>query len=207
MSFITPFQAEIPLTINQVTDGDDYYNRCLILSNPINSLRQFEVTGLEVRFARMVIENTFGPETSNLRVPLYVQTYNGTSFVQANDESCLTPLINAKKTGTIYSGNLNLWDYRLFDDATSPDAIEIGDTNASIANDFLAGEHGDLLFSASQAQGALELEYEVPAWLKFDWQNLDTDNDGPYTDNPTAILNFGLYRGNDRIISWREVTN
>jgi hypothetical protein len=204
-SFITPFQAEIPLTINQITDEDGI----IIGTDSSNDkfIETVEMTGLEVRFARMVIENTFGPETSNLRVPLNVQTFNGTSFVQASDESCLTPLINAKETGVIYSGNLNLWDYRLFDDTNNPDVIEIGDTNASIANAFVIGEHSDLFFSASQAQGALELEYEVPAWLQFDWQNLDTKNDGPYTDNPTATLNFGLYRGNDRIISWREVTN
>lgn len=209
LSFLKPFEAEIPFITEAVVDADGVTLRAdnTPLDSTDNPTEDFTIMGVNIRFARMVIENTFGPETSNLRVPLNVQTYNGTSFVQANDESCLTPLINAKKMGTIYSGNLNLWDYRLFDDASSPDAIEIGDTNASIVNGFLAGEHGNLLFSASQAQGALELEYEVPAWLKFDWQNLDTDNDGPYTDNPTAILNFGIYRGNDRIISWREVTN
>ena len=28
-----------------------------------------------------------------------------------------------------------------------------------------------------------------------------------YDDNPSATLSFGLYRGNDRIISWREISN
>ena len=65
-----------------------------------------------------------------------------------------------------------------------------------------------LFFSAPLKQGALEWEYEVPVWFKFKWDALDGQADGNfYDDNPTATLNFGLYRANDRIISWREVSN
>ncbi len=42
-------------------------------------------------------------------------------------------------------------------------------------------------------------------WLRFDWnQNNDNADD---TTQPSANINFGSYRGHDRVIYWREVLN
>ena len=101
---------------------------------------------------------------------------------------------------------MNLWDYRLLD--IGNDAIQVSHTEASISGLFINGRQNQLLYSAPAQQGALEWEYEVPSWLKFKWNDIDTDSDGNfYDDNPSALLSFGMYRGNDRIISWREVVN
>jgi MSHA biogenesis protein MshQ len=44
------------------------------------------------------------------------------------------------------------------------------------------------------------VSYDIDEWLKYDW-----NNNGSYVDKPRAIATFGVFRGNDRIISWREV--
>jgi MSHA biogenesis protein MshQ len=41
-------------------------------------------------------------------------------------------------------------------------------------------------------------------YLNIDW---DLDGDIDSDDSPSSIATFGIYRGNDRIIHWREVFN
>ena len=47
-------------------------------------------------------------------------------------------------------------------------------------------------------------------FLSYDWRtpagNVQDDvPDGTYTDNPRARLEFGQFRGHDRIINWQEL--
>ena len=152
----------------------------------------------------MVLENSYGSEKSQLRAPLNIEIYDGSNFITHSAESCLTALVADKKSGAKYSGNMDLWDYRLIDIDT--DAIQVGDTTASVSGTFELGIQNQLLFSRPDKQGMLEWEYEVPDWFKFKWDALDTGSDNNfYDDNPSALLSFGIYRGNDRIISWQEI--
>jgi MSHA biogenesis protein MshQ len=200
-SLLAPFAAKVPFTTRQIEDSDG-----VKLSTSSDATEKLLTEGVEIRFARMILENSYGSENAKLRAQLNLQVYDGTNFTIHGDESCFTAEIGDKKPGAKYSGNLSLWDYRLID--INIDAIQVGDTTPSISGTFEAGMHRRLNFSPPGKQGALEWEYEVPSWLKFKWDNLDADSDGNlYDDNPSAVLNFGIYRGNDRIISWREVSN
>ena len=200
-SFLAPFNAKIAFVTTQIEDSDG-----VLLSSNIDATEKLITDGVEIRFARMVLENSYGSEKTKLRAPLNVQIYDGSNFLTHTDESCLSTLIGDKKAGEKYSGNMNLWDYRLIDIDT--DAIQVSDTTASVSGVFDRGIQAALSFSTPGRQGMLEWEYEVPSWLKFKWNNVDSDNDGNfYDDNPSAVLSFGFYRGNDRIISWREVVN
>ena len=200
-SLLKPFEAKIPFFTEKIEDSDG-----VLLSNNIDDTEEVLTEGVEIRFARMVLENAYGAENAKLRAPLNIQVYNGIKFKTHTDESCLTALLGDKESGAKYSGNMNLWDYRLID--IGSDAIEVSDTDASISGVFVSGSQNQLIFAAPEKQGMLEWEYEVPSWLKFKWNNVDSDNDGNfYDDNPSAVLSFGFYRGNDRIISWREVVN
>ena len=213
-SFLKPFSAKIPFVTQQITDQDGV----TLPINPANNeiaeaaIEKLVTTGVEVRFARMVLANGYGSENTRLRVPLSIEVYNGTNgkydsenFAINSNESCLTASVEDKKSGTKYSGNMNIWDYRLIDIET--DNIQVADTEASVSGVFIEGEQKQLFFSSPTKQGVLDFEYQMPAWLQFDWRNEDGKNDGPFDANPSATLSFGLYRGNDRIISWREVAN
>ena len=178
----------------------------VLLSSNTDATEKLITDGVEIRFARMVLENAYGSENAKLRAPLNVQIYDDSTFKLHTDESCLSTLIGDKKAGAKYSGNMNLWDYRLIDIDT--DVIQVSDTTASVSGVFDRGIQAGLSFSTPGKRGMLEWEYEVPSWLKYKWDGVDSDNDGNfYDDNPSAVLSFGFYRGNDRIISWREVVN
>lgn len=215
-SKLSPFWAELPFEIREEPDGDDEIitdSDGVTLGFDTNEptkrlIENFTAGGsgeVEIYFGRWFIENAYGPETSNLLVPMFTQTYNGTGFITNIEDSCTVPEYGSKTSGAIYD-NLTTWDYRLVDKDSS-DGLGVGDTDIERPvplTRFIEGEYRNLIFSAPQnnKQGALQMEYGVPSWLKFDWQG-----NGLYTDNPTAILTFGRYRGNDRLIFWREVSN
>jgi len=206
LSKYSPFTAKIPFEITKIEDTD--FVNLYAGSNPlINPTEKLITQGVEVRFGRWRMENSFAPETSNLPMPMYIEQYNGSgSFITNPEESCISGAVNSKVTsGVIGSGGLALWDYRLVDlDIT--DSLLTGHTNASITSStrFDAGVYRELIFSApmQNRQGSLKVEYQVPHWLQYDW-----NGDGNFDQNPTAIATFGLFRGNDRIIYQREVHN
>lgn len=207
-SLLAPFDAQVPFLTEQVTDSD---NITLLIDPTTNmvdesAVEEFTTGGVNIRFARMVLDNAYGSENARLRAPMSIEVYDGTNFVEHKDENCLTPLLASKVSGVKYSGNMSTWDYRLID--IGSDAIQVSNSDASISGVFTSGRQNQLIFSAPEKQGALEWEYEVPSWLKFKWDDIDTDSDANfYDDNPSGLLSFGMYRGNDRIISWREVVN
>ncbi|TWX68271.1 DUF6701 domain-containing protein [Colwellia sp. C1TZA3] len=205
-SLLAPFAAKIPFVTEQVTDSDGIKLAIDPLTDAVSAaaIEEFVTEGVQIRFARMVLQNAFGSENTKLRAQLNIEVYDDKSFKIHTDESCLTPLIGNEKTGAKYSGNMNLWDYRLID--IDSDKIQVSDTKASASGVFYSGMQSQLFFSKPEKQGALEWEYEVPNWLKFKWNALDANDDGNfYDDNPSAALSFGQFRGNDRVISWQEV--
>ncbi|MBA6293384.1 hypothetical protein H4J58_12570 [Colwellia sp. MB3u-70] len=208
-SLLAPFTAHIPFVTEQITDTDGIKLAIDPLTNKVaaSATEDFVTEGVEIRFARMVLRNSYGSEYAKLRSQVSIEVYDGASFNTHSDESCLTPLIGDKEPGAKYSGNLGLWDYRLID-IEGGDSIEVGSTQASVSDAFYYGMQNQLFFSKPKEQGILEWEYQVPTWLAFKWNSLDANHDGNfYDDNPSATLSFGVYRGNDRIISWHEVFN
>ncbi|MBA6223734.1 LamG domain-containing protein [Colwellia sp. MB02u-18] len=210
-SLLPPFTAKIPFVTEQVNDTDGIKLAINISTNKVaeSATETFVTDGVEIRFARMVLQNSYGSENAKLRSQLTIEVYDeDKSFNTHSDESCLMPLIGSEEDGAKYSGNMKLWDYRLIDIDGDSDDIEVSNTEASVSGDFYNGIQSQLFFSKPTEQGTLEWEYQVPSWLAFNWDTLDANNDGNfYDDNPSATLSFGIYRGNDRIISWYEVLN
>lgn len=163
----------------------------------------------KMRFGRWVIENAYGPETEALPVAMRLEYFDGSGFVLHDDDSCTTPTLNTPHdkvvSGTIFSGGLANGQYRLFD-VDNTDNLTVTDVEAATLGSFDAGyfikQPNRFTFTApgNGKQGGLAFEYEVPEWLRYDWQ----DN-GDHDENPSTLLNFGLFRGNDRVISWREI--
>lgn len=197
----------------QVTDSDNV---------PLNDLdmlsataKAFWTTDSQMRFGRWVIENAYGPETENLPVAMHVEYWDSVSSTwQLNelDNNCTTPTLLASPndkvtTGTIGSGGLTDGQYRLIDKLDT-DSVTVADFNATVSGKFQNGRliqaPNQFLFTApgEGKQGPFEFEYQVPAWLQFDWQG-----DSVHDENPSGLLQFGVFRGNDRIISWREIGN
>ena len=153
-------------------------------------------TESKIRFGRWVIDNTFGPETSDLAMPMYIQYYNGSRFVINTLDSC-----------TAFDGN---------DDANF--TLSINDLNEPLSSVLLTPVSGSGTFALGLAdlqiskpsdgsRGQIQLIYDdTPAWLRYDWSWNGVDAK-EFDENPSATATFGIFRGNDRIIYQREVNN
>jgi len=140
-------------------------------------------TGTELRYSRWAMGNVYGPEASALAVPMRIEQWDGNDFTTNPDENCSS--YNAA-------------------DLQHVDSLGTGSTTPSGASTLVAGEAA--LGSQIQLsppgignEGSSALQYQGDSWLRFDWDNTaDTD--------ATGTANFGRYRGHDRIIYWREVS-
>lgn len=188
---VTPFMSDINIEVAS------------IVSDGVSATTLTDIDGtspISIRYGRLYIENGFGPETEALRVSMQAQYYDGSSFVVNTDDNCTTlPVVTKVTTGNLYD-SLASNQYRLLDNVDS-EPVTVTDTSIIGSGTVSNGLFDDYQFTAPGAnkRGALLMEYEAPSWLKYDWST--TDN------NPSATLTFGLFRGNDRIISWREISN
>jgi len=144
--------------------------------------------GINLRFGRAYLENSFGLETADLPQRLSTQYLNATGSYVTNDQDSCTNFENTKMTLT--SGTLN----------QSLTSVNVVDSQMS------EGEAIGLVLTAPGAgnQGTIGVEYDIYSWLKYDW-NWNGIDVKEFDENPHATATFGLFRGNDRIIYQREV--
>ena len=184
---MTPFTSDINFSTATVKDDDGVD---LIQSSGTSTTEDASPTGVKIRFGRLLLKNSFGPETSNLPQLLQVEYFDGTGFVVNQDDNC-----------TSYDANNISLNATVNDNSLDPDDIEaVGDTG-----DFIDGKTQEIALKfkvlGDESHGEVGVSYDTYDWLKFDWKV-----DGVYI-NPSATATFGLFRGNDRIIYMREVFN
>jgi len=187
-SEIAPFTADINLIINAVEDEDgvlaldadgDPDNSSVLTLNPI---------GKEIRFGRALLENSFGPETSNLPQTLFVQyLISPDKYVPTTDDNCSQ--YNVANV-TVSTSTL---DHTLTPPIASPTSgpFEVGQG---------VTRNIELTAPGAGNTGKVNVLYDIYPWLEYYWDG----SASAFTD-PTAVATFGIYRGNDRIIYQREI--
>lgn len=151
-----------------------------------------------LRHGRVIMDNTYGPETETLKMPIRAEYWNGIRWALNTDDSCTT---------AVYGLGSQIDDtglgYHFDPDLTTGQSINrSGATSA-----FQMGQF-DLLWRAVTTSGELyrgqvTAPLDVPAWLEWYW---NWNGVTPTTlSDPRASAYFGRYRGHDRIIYWREV--
>ncbi len=173
-SKIAPFDSSIQLTVASITDQDGVVSGA-------NSLPVINPTTHEVRFGRVALLNAYGPEYSKLSMVFETQYWDGGKFVlNKEDNNC---------------ADSSTWQETLVANST-PNILTTLDVISPTKNGL-----GLLTLNAPtsiQKMGSLEVTLDVPSWLKYNWSG------SAFNQNPLATATFGRFRGNDRIINWRE---
>lgn len=128
-----------------------------------------------LRYGRLQLDNVYGPETvTALAMPFAASYWDGSGFVTNSDDSC-----SGWTTGDIS-------DPQVYHSLVAGSGVLAG------------GMAGPLLLQPNGDRGTDRLVWDVPVWLEGDW-----NQDGVLED-PAATATFGVFRGHDRVIYWRE---
>lgn len=184
-ALVKPFTSDIKFSIATIIDGDKID---LIPSLGLPITADASPDGVEIRFGRLLLQNSFGPETSNLPQQMQIEHFDGTTFIVSTDNNCVS--YDASRVSLTNTNNSNSLDPALTDVLGGIGSFVAGKTQAI-----------ELKAPGAENQGQIDVSYDIYDWLKYDW-----DNDGAFDDNPSATATFGIFRGNDRIIYSREVS-
>lgn len=157
-----------------------------------------KITTQILRHGRVVMDNTYGPETEILKMPTRAEYWNGANWVLNGDDSCTIATYGLGSQ--VDNAALG---YNFDPDLTTGQSIN----RSGASSAFQAGQF-DLLWRALTSSGNLyrgqvTAPLDVPTWLEWYW-NWNGVSPTSLSD-PRASAFFGRYRGHDRIIYWREV--
>ena len=155
----------------------------------------------EMRFGRLNIGTAVGSELLPLAVPFQTEYFDGSNFIINTDDVCtsiaptdlvLDSAVEAAET----DGNI---------DISNAPSCASGLATATVANDPFVNGSGELSFSlatpAAGCTGYIDITTDLSVlaldWLRYDWNDDDGSEDGPYDDDPTGRAEFGLYKGPD----------
>ncbi|MCF6291400.1 MAG: hypothetical protein L3J03_10455 [Desulfobacterales bacterium] len=190
----TPFNALVDLSLNaaDLTDSD---GACYDAEPDLtcDSFTKANISGTELRWGRFNILNSYGPETDDLAVPLTVQYYTATGFSTNSADSCTSASITLGS----YSDNLASGE-TCVQDTGSP-----GASNAGCA---VAGPVAKQ-FQEPPAAGDFNLYLKAPGAGNNGSVDVTVseESNGAWLPAATSTATFGIFRGNDRIINWREI--
>jgi MSHA biogenesis protein MshQ len=197
LSETSPFIANFEIPVDSIIDGDSIAIKptdtsvtpnIVFFENPLFS--EVLSNSLTVKFGRWIVENTYGPETAGLSIPMSAQYWNGTKFITNTDDNC--SIISTESD-----------EMTLTDGSLSASSTQENEISSLLTNGFSRIIELD---APTPDQGDVNIEFSVPTWLKYDWPITGT-GDKTFDDNPKSVATFGVFRGNDRIISWREIGN
>lgn len=154
----------------------------------------------DVRYGRLRLDDAFGPETVALPVNLFTEYWTGNYFAFNTSDSCT---VIPRAAVTYPSGNLST-DANRTVSLSSGATIGMYNVIDAVGININAGTAGHF-FSKPNAGGTGSFSTGINLtslpWLRYDWNQNSIDDDVAL---PNARFSFGSYRGNDRVIYWRE---
>ncbi|MDY6980574.1 MAG: LamG domain-containing protein [Pseudomonadota bacterium] len=207
ITYTFPNKETAPLSITQLraTDGDGI------------SSSGYTEGQVNIRSGRIALDNAYGSELADLQVPMFAQYYDGSNFVTNTLDVCdngvTISLLNPTDTVSVDDGDTR--GETCVQDIGNPGnnsgtdgcAVAASDTDIQYTDTpddgvytlYLKAPDTDAGFDpANPIYGNVTVRGNAPGYLQFDW-----DGDGSEED-PEATATFGRYRGDDRIIYWRE---
>ncbi|MFO4671164.1 DUF6701 domain-containing protein [Vibrio cholerae] len=149
-------------------------------------------------WGKLVIQDVYGPETQALEQPIYVEHFTNNGFVRTIEDSCTAlPAI----TGFTLQSDPNNNGYTVLTTGVAVPPQVLAEHSAANLN---SGQRS-IRFSApgAGALGVIDSVLDLNAHNLL-WLAEDKDGDGNFDQTTQGRAQFGLYRGSDRVIWWRE---
>ncbi|HGS4605882.1 TPA: DUF6701 domain-containing protein [Vibrio cholerae] len=149
-------------------------------------------------WGKLVIQDVYGPETQALEQPIYVEHFTNNGFVRTIEDSCTAlPAIS----GFTLQSDPNNNGYTVLTTGVAVPPQVLAEHSAANLN---SGQRA-IRFSApgAGARGVIDSVLDLNAHNLL-WLAEDKDGDNNLDQTTQGRAQFGLYRGSDRVIWWRE---
>lgn len=190
------FKAAFDLTLdaNELTDLDGVCYRENASSPCLGYTFAKIDQSMPLYWGKLVIQDVYGAETQPLEQSIYVEHYTSNGFVRTLEDSCTSlPEI----TGFTFQSS----DYEVLNTG-KPTQPQVG---ASLTSQVLSQGKSVIRFSApgAAARGVIDSRLDLNVHNLM-WLAEDQNRDGVWDQTTEGRAQFGLYRGSDRVIWWRE---
>ncbi|EGR0364897.1 MSHA biogenesis protein MshQ [Vibrio cholerae] len=194
------FKAAFDLTLNasNLTDLDGVCYRLDATSPCLGFVFSNIDQTMSLYWGKLVIQDVYGPETQALEQPMYVEHFTNNGFVRTIEDSCTAlPAI----TGFTLQSDPNNNGYTVLTTGVAVPPQVLAEHSAANLN---SGQRA-IRFSApgAGALGVIDSVLDLNAHNLL-WLAEDKDGDGNFDQTTQGRAQFGLYRGSDRVIWWRE---
>ena len=184
-----------------------------------NNCNAYSISGAGVnyRYGRLQLTAAYGPPSVGQVIPIQTQVWNGSKFELSTDDDCsslkASDITISGRSESSFNGFYDVLDLSN-DSSVGTTTVDLTAANTS-ANELQVGAgEFDLTLSApnfgalhTSQSGYINITIDVSdyPWLQFDWNEAGF---GAIDDSdkivPMQQITFGQFRGNDRVIYWRE---
>lgn len=201
-----PFTAGFGLQVTTGPDGVDFQDNGLThkVNGVLVSTDKVFPLQPDLRYGRLAFSDVGGNSTSSVNVPLSAQYWNGNQFVTNTDDSGSLLSIDGDKVckNTIWQSQAQTSSSQLTG-ITGNVAVSSGQNHQIYAQpdaDSSLREQVRFWMRINESSPQVNEQnidcggaYLDQPWLQFNWRN-EGDED------PSTVITFGVYRGNDRVI-------
>lgn len=210
-----PYQSGFGLRVSDKVDGVDFVSPDLELKASTTLLdtgKRF-TTQPDIRYGRMVLGDVGGTSVSTINVPLRVEYWQGSRFaINADDSGSYFATPNeyvCKQTVWPASGSGSSSKLTGSDTPSSWAKVASGKSSVVFATPASSDETADVreqvrfwLRLDDDARSSPQLsesgvncgtQYTSQPWLQYNWRDKGDED-------PSAVVTFGIHRGNDKVI-------
>lgn len=210
-----PYQSGFGLRVSDKVDGVDFASPDLELKASTTLLdtgKRF-ITQPDIRYGRMVLGDVGGTSVSIINVPLRVEYWQGSRFaINADDSGSYFATPNeyvCKQTVWPTSGSGSSSKLTGSDTPSSWAKVASGKSSVVFATPASSDETADVreqvrfwLRLDDDARSSPQLsesgvncgtQYTSQPWLQYNWRDKGDED-------PSAVVTFGIHRGNDKVI-------
>lgn len=216
-----PYQSGFGLRVTDKVDGVDFASADLDLnaSSTLLDTGKAFATQPDIRYGRMALKDVGGTSVSTINIPLRVEYWQGSRFVTNSDDSG-----SHFATPDDYICRQTVWSQA----SSSANATLSGSDTSSNWTKVASGQSSALFAKPASSDESVNDRQQIRFWLRLDddTSNASDDTRSPqvgetgvtcgaqYTaqpwlqynwrdkgdEDPSAVVTFGIHRGNDKVI-------
>ncbi|WP_347230279.1 DUF6701 domain-containing protein, partial [Vibrio crassostreae] len=143
----------------------------------------------DIRFGRIDLDDVGGNSGSTIAIPLRAEYWNGSRFVLNEDDNATNVEASTSASDVVWSEDGGVTTTVTFDNGGQVSGGESRNLTAS---------QGDDVSIREQVQLWQNMD-DIP-WLRYDWDSDKVSDEVNGEQDPSTVVTFGIYRGNDRVI-------